>query len=389
MGKLKAIGAFLRARIGWHAVGVVASLVIIGIAAVVLYEMLRNIRPHEVFAALTAKDPWRIALAAGFVACAYFTLTFYDWFALRTIGRPAVPYRTAALASFTSYSIGHNVGFSAFTGGTVRYRIYSAHGLGAIDVAKLCFVTGLTFWLGNMAVLGLGVTIEPWAASAVDQLPPWVNRLIGIGLLASLAAYVIWVGLRPRRIGVGAGNWTVTLPGARLTALQVLIGIVDLAFCAAAMYVLMPAQPYIDPIALGVVFISATLLGFASHAPGGLGVFDAAMLVALPQFETEALLGSLLLLRLLYYVVPFALALVTLGVRELLVSRAARRMDMAALGQSAALSPTAAAPAAAAPAPERPAPTRLPLAGEAAREAAKEVAKPAKHPAGEAHGATP
>lgn len=324
MNGLKAIGHFLRERVGWHGLGVLASLAIIGIAAVVLYEMLRNINPGEVFDALTGTAPWRIALAALFVACAYFTLTFYDWFALRTIGKPHVPYRTAALASFTSYSIGHNIGFSAFTGGTVRYRIYSAHGLGAVDVAKLCFITGLTFWLGNIAILGLGITTEPEAASAVDQLPALANRLIGLTLLAALAAYVVWVGIRPRRIGVGEGHWTVTLPGWRLTLLQILIGIVDLTFCAAAMYVLMPQAPFIDPIALGVVFISATLLGFASHAPGGLGVFDAAMLVALPQFEKEPLLGALLLLRLLYYVTPFTLALIMLGVRELLMSRRRR-----------------------------------------------------------------
>ncbi|RTL92803.1 UPF0104 family protein [Ancylobacter aquaticus] len=321
MTGLKLIPGWLRARLGWHTLGLVASLVIIGIAVFVLYEMLRHIRPGEVLDAISGTDPWRIGVAALFVAGAYFTLTFYDWFALRTIGKPHVPYRVAALASFTSYSIGHNIGFSAFTGGTVRYRIYSAHGLGAVDVAKLCFITGLTFWLGNIAILGLGITIEPWAASAVDHLPPWVNRLIGLALLAGLAAYVAWVGLKPRRIGVGKGHWTVTLPGWKLTLLQIVIGIIDLSFCAAAMYVLMPQQPYIDPIALGVVFISATLLGFASHAPGGLGVFDAAMLVALPQFATEPLLGALLLLRLLYYVTPFAIALILMGSRELMMSR--------------------------------------------------------------------
>jgi len=338
MNRLKAIGSFLRERVGWHAVGLVASLVIIGIAVVVLYKMLRNINPGEVLDALTGTEPWRVGLAALFVACAYFTLTFYDWFALRTIGKTKVPYRTAALASFTSYSIGHNLGFSAFTGGTVRYRIYSAHGLGAIDVAKLCFITGLTFWLGNMAILGIGITIEPWAASAVDQLPPWMNRVIGIALLSGLTAYVVWVGWKPRRIGVGEGHWTVTLPGSKLTLLQICIGIVDLSFCAAAMYVLMPQTPYIDPIALGVVFISATLLGFASHAPGGLGVFDAAMLVALSQFDKEPLLGALLLLRLLYYVTPFALALIIMGVRELLLSRA-RKVAAAELVATAASVP--------------------------------------------------
>ncbi len=104
------------------------------------------------------------------------------------------------------------------------------------------------------------------------------------------------------------------------------------------MYVLMPHTPYIDPIALGVVFISATLLGFASHAPGGLGVFDAAMLVALSQFDKEPLLGALLLFRLLYYVTPFAFALIIMGTRELLLSRA--RKAAAARLVEAGTSPT-------------------------------------------------
>ena len=88
-----------------------------------------------------------------------------------------MPYRITALAAFTSYSIGHNVGASVFTGGAVRYRIYSAWGLNAIDVAKICFLAGLTFWLGNAAVLGLGIAYHPEAAAAIDQLPLWLNRV--------------------------------------------------------------------------------------------------------------------------------------------------------------------------------------------------------------------
>ena len=115
-----------------------------------------------------------------FVAAGYFTLTFYDLFALRTIGRKDVPYRIAALAGFTSYSVGHNVGASVFTGGAVRYRIYSAWGLDAVEVAKICFIAGLTFWLGNVTVLGFGFAYHPQAASDIDQLPVWFNRALGI-----------------------------------------------------------------------------------------------------------------------------------------------------------------------------------------------------------------
>jgi hypothetical protein len=226
-----------------------------------------------------------------------------------------VPYWAAALSGFSSYSVGHNVGASVFTGGAVRYRIYSAWGLNAADVAKLCFIAGLTFWLGNATVLGLGTLYAPLAASAIDQLPAWLNRIGAMVILALLAFYVHWVWQRPRV--VGRKGWSVTLPGGPLTLLQIGIGIIDLGFCALAMYMLVPEEPNINFITLAVIFVAATLLGFASHAPGGIGVFDAAMLVALWQFDREELLAGMLLFRLLYYIVPFAIALTILGIREL------------------------------------------------------------------------
>jgi uncharacterized membrane protein YbhN (UPF0104 family) len=75
---------------------------------------------------------------------------------------------------------------------------------------------------------------------------------------------------------------------------------------------------------LAVIFVFATLFGFASHAPGSLGVFDAAMLVGLGQFNREDMVAGLLLFRLIYFIVPFGLALLSVGARELwlAVSRA-------------------------------------------------------------------
>ena len=313
---LRAVARFISGKIGWHRIGFALSVVIIVVAGIVLYRMLHNIDVREVFKALRATDEKDVLLAAAFVAFGYFTLTFYDLFALRTIGRSDVPYPTAALAGFTSYSVGHNVGASVFTGGAVRYRIYSAHGISAVEVAKICFIAGLTFWLGNATVLGLGIFYEPEAASAINQAPPWLNRALAAVVLVALVSYVTWVWWRPRVIG--RSGWKVALPGGPLTLLQILIGIVDLGCCAAAMYLLLPDEPHIGFITLSVIFVAATLLGFASHSPGGLGVFDAAMLVALWQFDKEDLLAGLLLFRLLYYIIPFALALAILGGREII-----------------------------------------------------------------------
>ena len=315
---LRSLGRFFEEKIGWSRVGVILSLAIIAVALVVLYRMLHDLDMDEVVDALSTTPPAHIALAAAFVAAGYFTLTFYDLFALRAIGRGDVPYGVAALAGFTSYSIGHNVGASVFTGGAVRYRIYSAWGLTAVDVAKVCFIAGLTFWLGNATVLGLGIAWQPLAASAIDQLPAWLNRGVAILTLIVLATYVAWVWRKPRI--VGRDGWQVKLPDGKLTLLQIAIGIVDLGFCAMAMWILMPEEPHIGFVTLAVIFVSATLLGFASHAPGGLGVFDAAMLTALWTFDKEQLVAGLLLFRLLYYFIPFGLALAILGLRELWIN---------------------------------------------------------------------
>jgi uncharacterized membrane protein YbhN (UPF0104 family) len=320
----RTISRFCDEKIGWNRIGVVLSIAIITFAAAVLYHSLRDIDLDDLLDALRDTDRHDVVRASLCVAGGYFTLTFYDLFALRTIGRSDVPYRIAALAGFTSYSVGHNIGASVFTGGAVRYRIYSAWGLDAIAVAKLCFIAGLTFWLGNATVLGLGISFAPQAASAIDQLPPLANRAVAVLILLVLAAYVRWVWRAPRTIG--RSGWQVTLPDGPLTLLQIIIGIVDLAFCALAMYMLVPDDPNIGFVSLAVIFVAATLLGFASHAPGGIGVFDAAMLVALWQFEKEELLAGLLVFRLLYYIVPFALSLVILGIREVtLALRPSRR----------------------------------------------------------------
>src|SRR5476651_1867376 len=314
---LTTLGRGFKKRIGWKRLGIAASLLIIAFAITTLVRTLKGVDTGIILTALTDIAPHRIALAALCVVGAFCTLTFYDFFALRTIGKAHVPYRIAALSSFTSYTIGHNIGATVFTVGAILFRIYSDYGLNAIDVAKICFISGLTFWLGNLFVLGLGMTMHPWAASAMDLLPPAVNRLIALGCLAGIATYFTWLVMGKNRRELGQNGWKVVLPSARLTLLQIVIGVVDLGFCALAMYLLMPAQPGIDFVSVAVVFILATLLGFASHAPGSLGVFDAAMLVALPQFGREQLLATLVVYRILYFMIPFGIAVSIMGTREL------------------------------------------------------------------------
>ena len=259
--------------------GVVVSVAIAAIAIFALTHALKNVNYDEVFAIVGRTNAGLIALALMLVAFSYGSLTIYDLLALRTIGRSDVPYRIAALASFTSYPIAHGVGAVALVSPVIRYRIYSCNGLRAIDVANICFLTGLTFWLGNLTALGLSLFYEPGAISLMDYLSPQVNRWLAAAVLLGVAGFLVWSWLSPRRLGTR--RWPVRLPSGPMVLLQIAIGIFDLGAAALAMYVLIPAGVDIGIFRLTAVFIAATLLGFASHAPAGLGVFDAAILVGL------------------------------------------------------------------------------------------------------------
>ena len=307
-------------------VSIAIGLLIVGIAAVILYRLLQDIEPGKILAALEDKSPAAILIAGACVAGGYLTLTAYDFFALRALGKNDVPYRVAALASFTSYTIGHNLGATVFTAGAIRYRIYSPWGLTVLDIAKMAFITGLTFWLGNTFVLGVGMAYDPAASAGVNQLPLWANRMIGLAGLVVIVGYLIWLLPRPRVIG--RFGWRVALPNFRLTFVQIGIGILDLSCSGLAMYVLLPDEPSIAFVTLLVVFVTALLLGFLSHAPGSLGVIEAAMLLALPQFQKEELLASLMIFRFVYFIMPLCCATCLLVLRELWVSAAARRKQI-------------------------------------------------------------
>jgi glycosyltransferase 2 family protein len=303
----KTLGSGARLR----GLGVVVSIAIAAMAIFALTHALKDVDYDEVFAVVRRTNIGLIALALMLVAISYGSLTLYDLLALRTIERKDIPYRIAALASFTSYPIAHGIGAVALVSPVIRYRIYSYHGLGAIDVANICFLTGLTFWLGNLTALGLSLFYESGTISMMDYLPPQVNRLLAAALLFGIVTFLVWSWLSPRDIGTR--RWPVRLPSGPMVLLQIAIGIVDLGAAALAMYVLIPAGANIGIFRLTAVFIAATLLGFASHTPAGIGVFDAAILIGLGGEDREPLIAALLMFRFLYHFLPFVMALGLFG----------------------------------------------------------------------------
>jgi hypothetical protein len=298
----------------------VISLTIVAIAVAILYHLLRGIDLEKVIDAIKAQPSWKILLAGALVVAGYSNLVLYDVFALHTIGKRYMPWRVIAFASFTSYTIGHSLGAATFTCGLLRFRVYSFWGLTVIDIAKIAFMTGLTYWLGNAFVLGAGVFAAPDAIGVYDLLPSFLNRRFGLASLIAVGCYLLWLAQRPRT--VGRANWKITLPDMRHTLLQIGIGSMDRLLAALSFFIMLPGSPSIGFASLLVIFVVATLLGTISHTPGSLGVVEAALILGLPQFNREELLAAILTFRVLDFFLPLMLATIMFGLRELrLVAR--------------------------------------------------------------------
>ncbi|MEH3100980.1 bifunctional lysylphosphatidylglycerol flippase/synthetase MprF [Sphingomonas adhaesiva] len=290
---------------------VMLLLVALGFAA--MEAVTRELTFHQVRDAVRALPNGRLAAAIAFTTLSYLTLTLYDFLALRVIGRP-LPWRTAALASFTSYTLSHNLGLSLLTGGSARYRVYSRAGLDGPDVARVIAIASATFWIGIVTVAGVALAMRDGAIDLAGvSLPQGLARTLGVVVVALAVALVIACGRarRPLRLW----RLTLPLPTGRQALAQIGIAVLDTSTAAAALFVLMPdAAPSLLP-----AFVLAYALGIVAavvtHVPGGLGVFEAVVLAVIPG-DRVTVLAALIAYRLVYYLLPLAVAVAILAWRE-------------------------------------------------------------------------
>lgn len=299
-------------RFAW--IGTAASLFIFAASLIVLWHLGREVNVAEVRAAFTAATAQQVGVAIGLTILSYGLLSCYDALALRQLGAK-IPYGTTALGSFTSYAISFTLGFPILTAGTVRYWIYGPRGLSPGRVASLTVIAGLTFWLGMGAVLGWSLIREAGALAVLVYTNIKINQMFGLAAILVVLGYLGWVSMKRRAVKVR--GWRLELPGFRLSLAQILIGAADVCAGAGVLYVLLPDGHGVHYETFLAVYVLAAMLGIASHAPGGLGVFEATVLLALTSLPREPVLGALLLFRLCYYLGPFIVALALLGAYEI------------------------------------------------------------------------
>lgn len=275
-GKAKSATASLLIRRHFTKVlGVLSSVVILSIALWFLHRELADLSRDAVLAQIRAIPVFTLLAAVVFTVCSYFFLTGYDALALRHIGRK-IDYRQTAFASFLAFAVGNNVGVAALSGGSIRYRLYSLSGLSGSDITKVIVFVTVTFVLGVSLLLGLAMVLMPIAQTEVLKLPPRVLDALGVFLLALPLSYTAATIFRSTPICVG--NWKVSLPRPSIALAQFGVSIIDLSFAAATLYVLL--APVIDISFLGFlgIYLLALAAGLISGVPGGVGVFETALM---------------------------------------------------------------------------------------------------------------
>lgn len=288
------------------AVRIAVPLLIAAIAVVVLHKLASHVKWAEVKADLAAASWLSLLRALGFAALSYAGISLYDALATRAVAPGKVPLRIAALAGAGGYAVSGLLGVSYLTGTAVRYRVYSGFGLDMATIAGVIAISWSGFLCGLALALGGLLALHPAGLSAVLPLPPALEILAGAALLAALAGYLLWLATGQRQLK--AGGFALPLPGAGLGAALTGAGLLDLTGAAMTLHVLMPADLVTSLPWFFTIYLAAVALGILSHSPGGLGVFEATIIAGFGAAGRSDVLAALLLYRLIYTVLPFALA---------------------------------------------------------------------------------
>lgn len=310
--------AVSRDRSGFRWVGPLAALCVFGGVVYVLQREIARLHWKSVIAHLHAIPHTHILVSLGFTALSYSLLSTYDLLALRYLGK-RIPYTRVLFTSFIAYSFGHTLGFAAFTGAAIRFRLYATAGVTAVDVATISAFASLAIGIGLATICALSLLFVPEQATRLLHLPPEWSMLVAVVLLGGVVAYGLWTSLSGKALEIR--GWALRPPGVAIGVPQILIGIIDMSLAACVLWALLPSHSHLGLLAFLGAYSAAVIAGIISHMPGGIGVFEAVILLALPEVPPEALAGSLLAYRAIYYMVPLLCGTVLFASQELAAQR--------------------------------------------------------------------
>ena len=308
----------------------IAVPVIIGIIAVtVLHRLASHVKLADVKADLAAAHPTMLLAALGFTVMSFVGIATYDFLAMRAVAPGKLPALVPMVGGATGYAISGLLGVSYLTGTAVRYRVYSAFGLDLVSITGIVAISWSGFLSALVLALGALLAFHPTGLSAVVAVAPALETTLGLALLAGFAGYLVWLATGRRHLT--SGDYRLALPKARQALGLTAAGLFDISGAALTLYVLMPPDLVPNIAVFATIFLAAVGLGILSHAPGGLGVFEATIIAGFGASGRSDVLAALLLYRLIYTVLPFVVAALGLAIAAALTHRSRLRVTSSVL----------------------------------------------------------
>ena len=293
--------------------GPVIAAALLTVAFWILHRELRAYHYADLSREIRELPPSRVLLALALTALDYLVLTGYDALGLRYARHPLAHHRVV-FASFISYAVSNNLGFSLLTGASLRYRLYSRWGVPLGEIAKIVGFTATMIWLGVLAVGGIAFVVVPLETPESLRLSITTLRPLGVILLALLGVYFALSIAHRQEFSIRGVRFAIPEPGMALA--QVAVSSLDWLLASSVLYLLLPPGTIAFP-ALVAVYVLGQSVGLISHVPGGVAVFESIVLLFLsPAIPAPQLVGILLVFRCIYYLIPLGIAATGLALYE-------------------------------------------------------------------------
>lgn len=289
---------------------VIISLIIFTVSLFLLYNLEQDYQLNDIFLEIKQFAPSKILLAVLLTLVSYLLLTLYDYLAIRELKSP-LSYQQVAPVSFLAFTFSNTIGFSLLTGTSIRYKFYSELGLSGNNITQVVLACSVTFFLGLFFICGLALINFPAEQLSDLPLPTWffsLNRVIGILMLLGVISYFVFSLIWKRSIHFR--GFELAPPIFSLSLKQFLVSSIDWIVVGTLFYSLLPEVDGLSYLQVLSIFFVANAIGVLAHVPGGIGVFETVVTVTLSQYlPAEQILSSVIIYRLMYYIVPFVLAL--------------------------------------------------------------------------------
>ena len=296
----------------WNILSKILIMAIFCLAVWLVYNKLRAYSLESIRQSI-AQIPFQNLIACAVLTIInYIVLVAYDWLAIKATGK-SLHLCKVAMVSFVGFAVSYN--FGALLAGTpVRYRLYSAWKFTTFEIVRLILMIAVAFWIGVMGLAGMIFFFVPFDIPPGLNIPGWLVRPLGGALLLLCCVYLALCKFADGRT-ITLFSKKIGLPSFKLAVLQTIVACIDFVIAAACLYVLLPQESGVPFWEFVPAYMLAQVSVVLTHVPGGLGVLEVILmnLIALPA---NIVFASILIFRLIYYIIPLLLAAVIMVVNE-------------------------------------------------------------------------